>query len=67
MSHIAGRERKVRRKRFRGRVREEEGRGREKRREGGREGGTGKAKPGKRCWENKAGLSKADTDTDTQA
>ena len=24
-------------------------------------------KPGKRCWENKAGLSKADTDTDTQA
>ena len=30
------------------------------------EGGTGKTKPGKRCWENKAGLSKADTDTDTQ-
>ena len=34
---------------------------------GGREGPTGKAKPGKRCSENKAGLSKADTDTDTQA
>ncbi|XDC68229.1 hypothetical protein R6Z07M_019411 [Ovis aries] len=31
-----------------------------------REGGTGKAKPGKRCSENEAGLSKADTDTQAQ-
>ncbi|KAI4529060.1 hypothetical protein MG293_020883 [Ovis ammon polii] len=30
------------------------------------EGGTGKAKPGKRCSENEAGLSKADTDTQAQ-
>ncbi|XP_055284530.1 collagen alpha-1(I) chain-like [Moschus berezovskii] len=37
---------------------------------GGREEGTeptGKAKPGKRCSENKARRSRADTDTDTQA
>ena len=31
-----------------------------------REGGTGKAKPGKRCSENEAGLSKVDTDTQAQ-
>ena len=41
--------------------------GREGGEEGRRERGKGKVKPGKRCWENKAGLSKADTDTDTQA
>ena len=39
---------------------------REREREGGREGGAGKAKPGERCSENKAGLWKADADTRAQ-
>ena len=33
---------------------------------GRREGGAGKAKPGERCSENKAGLWKADADTRAQ-
>ena len=37
-----------------------------RKRERGREGGTGKVKPGEHCWKNKAGLWKADTDTQAQ-